>query len=122
MLKRRTDEMSGQPMDMAGAEGVTMRMLLGSADGAPTFAMRHFTVEPGGHSPLHQHNYEHGVQIMGGRGTIEIDGETGELRAGDSLFVPPNVVHQFRADRGESLQFICIVPTTFDCGQPTPGS
>ncbi len=122
MLKRRTDEMSGQPMDMPGAEGVTMRMLLGSADGAPTFAMRHFTVEPGGHSPLHQHNYEHGVQIMGGRGTVEIEGETSELRAGDSLFVPPNVVHQFRADRGESLQFLCIVPTTFDCGQPTPGS
>jgi quercetin dioxygenase-like cupin family protein len=99
-----------------------MRLLLGRQDGAPTFAMRHFTVDPGGHTPHHQHNYEHGIYVVGGRGSVVIDGEVQEISAGDSLFVEPNATHQFRADRGEPLQFLCMVPTTFDCGKPVPGS
>lgn len=119
---RRAETMDGQPMPIEGADGVTMRMLLGRDDGAPTFAMRHFTVAEGGHTPHHQHNYEHGVHVVGGRGTVEVEGETREITAGDSLFIEPNRPHQFRADRGAELQFLCMVPTTFDCGQPTPGS
>jgi quercetin dioxygenase-like cupin family protein len=114
--------MDGMPVEMEGAEQVKMRLLLGRADGAPTFAMRHFEVAPGGHTPRHQHPYEHGVQVVGGTGTVEVGGEEHELKPGDSLFIPPDVLHQFRADRGESLQFMCMVPTTFDCGKPTPGS
>lgn len=122
MLIRTANEMPATPMTMPGAEQVGMRLLLGRADGAPTFAMRHFTVESGGHTPRHQHNYEHGVYIVGGSGTIEMAGAARMIKAGDSLFVEPNTEHQFRADRGEALQFLCMVPTTFDCGQPTPGS
>jgi len=122
MLIRRAETMEGQAMPIPGADKVTMRMLLGRADGAPTFAMRHFTVDAGGHTPQHQHNYEHGIHVVGGRGTVEVDGEPREIAAGDSLFIEPNVMHQFRADQGEPLQFLCMVPTTFDCGQPTPGS
>jgi len=122
MLIRTANEMPATPMSMPGAEQVGMRLLLGRADGAPTFAMRHFTVEPGGHTPRHQHHYEHGIYIVGGSGTIEIAGEARAIKAGDSLFVEPNAEHQFRADRGEGLQFLCMVPTTFDCGKPTPGS
>lgn len=119
---RRAEEMEGAPVTMEGADQVSMRLMMGRADGAPTFAMRHFTVEPGGHTPLHQHNYEHGVQVVGGAGTVEVAGEPHQIREGDSVFIEPNVVHQFRADRGEELQFLCMVPTTFDCGKPTPGS
>lgn len=122
MLVRRHETMEGKDMSAAGADKVQMRLLLGRDDGAPTFAMRHFTVESGGHSPRHQHNYEHGVYIVAGKGTIEIDGESRQIAAGDSLFVPPNVLHEFRADRGSELQFLCMVPTHFDCGKPTPGA
>ncbi len=122
MLIRNVSEMPEAPVTMPGAAEVGMRLLLGRADGAPTFAMRHFTVKSGGHTPRHQHNYEHGIFVVGGRGTAEIGGEARAIRSGDSLFVQPNVPHQFRADRGEPLQFLCMVPTTFDCGQPTPGA
>jgi len=122
MHVRRADEMEGVSVQMEGAENVTMRLLLGSADGAPTFAMRHFEVAPGGHTPHHQHPYEHGIQVVKGAGTVQVGEETHHLRPGDSLFIPPDVPHQFRADRGEALEFMCMVPTTFDCGKPTPGS
>ncbi len=122
MHVRRADQMTATPVAMAGADQVKMRLLMGSADGAPTFAIRHFEVAAGGHSPHHQHPYEHGVQILKGTGTVEVDGQFHELTPGETLFVPPNVLHQFKADRNQPLEFLCIVPTTFDCGKPTPGS
>lgn len=126
MLIRRAEEINGTPMTMDGVKDVTMRLLVGRDDGAPTFAMRHFTVQPGGHTPHHSHNYEHEVYVVAGRGTVEEDGALHEIGAGDSLFVRPNVVHQFVNTGDEPLKFLCFVPVSFDCGggqcQPTPGS
>lgn len=122
MLIRRADEMKGAPMQMEGVQGVSMRLLVGRADGAPNFAMRHFTVEPGGHTPHHSHNYEHEVFIVEGSARVEQDGQSEDVRAGDVIFVRPNAVHQFVNTGSAPLKFLCMVPVSFDCGQPTPGS
>jgi quercetin dioxygenase-like cupin family protein len=122
MLIRRADQVPGTPMQMDGVKGVTMRMMVGRSDGAPNFALRHFTVEPGGHTPHHRHNYEHEVYIVEGAGQVEKDGAMHAIRAGDVLFMPPNAVHQFVNNADKPLTFLCMVPVTFDCGKPTPGS
>ncbi len=113
-------------MTMEGVKGVAMRLMVCRADGAPSFSMRHFTVEPGGHTPRHSHNYEHEIFIVGGGGRVEQDGKFHDIKAGDVLFVEPNSVHQFVNTGREPLQFLCIVPVSFDCGggsrSPTPGS
>ncbi len=118
--------MEGRPVEMEGVKSVEMRLMIGRDDGAPNFSVRHFTVEPGGHTPRHSHNYEHEVVILEGTGRVEHDGEMGEIRAGDVLFVEPNKVHQF-VNTGEApLRFLCMVPVSFDCGggerAPTPGA
>jgi quercetin dioxygenase-like cupin family protein len=126
MLIRRASDMPGQPMQMEGVKDVTMRLMVGRDDGAPNFAMRHFTVEPGGHTPRHSHNYEHEVYIVDGTARVEEDGVYHEVKAGDTLFVRPNVTHQFVNIGEKPLQFLCLVPVMFDCGEGsctrTPGS
>ena len=111
MLIRRADEMQGTRVEMEGADRVAMRLMVGRADGAPTFSLRHFTVEPGGHTPRHR-----------GAGRIEQDGELSDLRPGDVVFVRPNALHQFVNTGDRPFQFLCIVPVSYDCGTPTPGS
>ena len=99
---------------------------MGRSDGAPNFSMRHFTVEPGGHTPRHSHNYEHEVFILEGAGQVEEDGVHHDIKAGDVLYVPPNQIHQFVNGTDAPLKFLCLVPTAYDCGTdqpaPTPGS
>lgn len=119
---RRAETTAARPMDVPGAEGVAMRMMVGRDDGAPNFAMRHFTVEPGGHTPRHSHDYEHEVYVVEGQAQVEQDGERATLRAGDVLFVRPNALHQFVNTGDGPLRFLCLVPVTRDCGEPTPGS
>ena len=122
MLIRRAQEIQGKTVEMDGAAGVTMRLMVGRADGAPNFAMRHFTVEPGGQTPRHSHDYEHEIYVVEGAGRIEQDGEFSELKAGDVIYVKPNALHQFVNTGRAPFKFLCLVPVTFDCGRPTPGS
>ncbi len=122
MLIRRAESMPGTPMKMDGAQDVSMRLMVGRADGAPNFSMRHFTVEPGGHTPRHSHDYEHEVYIVAGAARVEQDGEFADLGPGDVVFVRPNTTHQFMNTGREPFKFLCLVPVTFDCGTPTPGS
>ena len=129
MLIRHADQVPAQAMQMTGAAGVTMRLMVGRDDNAPNFAMRLFEVEPQGHTPCHSHNYEHEVMILEGSGQVVTgpDGSTFRpIKAGDVVFIPANETHQFRNVSGEPLRFLCMVPTQFDCGggqcEPTPGS
>lgn len=126
MLIRDLDQVESSEMTMPGAEKVTMRLMVGRADGAPNFAMRCFDVEPGGCTPFHNHNYEHEILIVQGQGKAVQETECGEkeltpIKAGDVLFVQPNEMHQFRNDSSETLRFMCMVPTQFDCSSENTG-
>src|SRR5262245_22798372 len=105
MLIRRAQEVPGRPVEIAGAEGVTMWMMVGRADGAPNFAMRHFTVAPGGRTPRHSHDYEHEIYVVDGAARIEQDGEFRDLKSGDVVFVRANALHQFVNTGRDAFKF-----------------
>jgi quercetin dioxygenase-like cupin family protein len=110
-----------KPVQMEGVKGVRMAVMVGREDGAPNFALRQFIVEPQGHSPRHQHDYEHEVFIVSGGGTVLLNANEQPIKAGDVVYVPADHEHQFRAgDAG--MTFLCLVPVSRNCGDPTPGS
>ena len=93
-----------------GATGVRMRCLIGEADGAPSFTMRQFEIAPGGCTPRHTHAYEHEVFVLEGHGVAMEDGVENVVRPGTVVFVPPNLVHQFRNTGSVPLKFLCLIP------------
>jgi quercetin dioxygenase-like cupin family protein len=121
-LIRNLGEAPLKPVDMAGVKGVRMGVMVGREHGAPNFAMRQFVVEPGGHSPRHSHDYEHEVYIVEGGGTVLLNGQERPIRAGDVVYVPADHEHQFRAAAPGGMTFLCLVPVSRNCGDPTPGS
>ena len=122
MLIRNINDTPLKPVEMDGVKGASMAIMVGRGDGAPNFALRQFRVEPGGHTPLHHHDYEHEVFVVEGGGTIFLDGAERPIRAGDVIYVPADEQHQFKADPAKGLRFLCLVPVTRNCGDPTPGS
>ncbi len=91
------------------ARGVEMRELLTRDDGAPTFAMRLFILEPDGHTPRHSHQWEHEVFVLEGKGTVLSGQGPVEIAPGDAILVASGEEHQFRAGK-EGMRFICCVP------------
>ena len=69
---------------MEGAVGAWRQLPLGSNDGTPVYSYRVFTVEAGGHTPYHQHPYEHMNYVIEGQGAlVNAKGEEIPLKAGD---------------------------------------
>ncbi len=122
MIIRQADPSECNPLAMDGVDGVSMRVMFGREDGAPNFAMRHFTLSPGGHTPRHSHNYEHQVLVLSGTGEAFDEGELRPVNAGDVIYVAPDAEHQFRNNSDKPLEFICMVPLHGACGQAVPGS
>ena len=102
---------------MPGATLTKMRMLIGPEEGAPNFHMRHFEVAPGGHTPHHQHDYEHEILILGGEGVAKSEQGDRPFQSGDVIFVPANEKHQFVNNGSETLAFICLIPAPHSCAR-----
>lgn len=119
---RNINTVPTSPVQMAGVHGAEMAIMVGREHGAPNFALRHFRVTPGGNTPRHSHDYEHEVFVVEGGGTVLLNGSEQQVKSGDVIYVPANQEHQFKADPKSGLRFLCLVPVTRDCGDPTPGS
>ena len=83
-----TEQFQAKPVEMEGVKDATIREVITEADGAPNFAMRIFEVEVGGHTPLHTHDYEHEIYILGGQGQMETAEGPQDLAQGNALGVP----------------------------------
>jgi quercetin dioxygenase-like cupin family protein len=85
-------------------------VLVSKDDGAPTFAMRMFEVQPGGHTPLHRHPHEHEVFVLQGKGVVVHEGKDYPLTPEVVVFVPGGDEHCFKNTGNSTLRFLCLVP------------
>jgi quercetin dioxygenase-like cupin family protein len=106
----RSTEIPASPVAMEGAQGTTIRELITDREGAPTFVMRLFEVEPGGHTPLHSHDWEHEVFILSGAGELVLADGAHPFAAGDAVFVPGGEEHRFSNTGEAALRFLCLIP------------
>ena len=114
MLVKKIKDVRAVPVSMEGAENVSVRVLFGPEDEAPTFSMRVFEFEKTGHTPYHSHTFEHEVIILDGE--LSIVTEQGEiaLSVGDVLMVMPGDKHQLRnTSDSKSASMICLVPVEY---------
>jgi quercetin dioxygenase-like cupin family protein len=93
-----------------GAAKVRIQWLIDESTGAPRFSLRRFEIAPGGHTPLHEHPWEHEVYILSGKGSVIAGDAEAALEPDDAILLDPHEVHQFRASAGEMLVLLCIVP------------
>jgi quercetin dioxygenase-like cupin family protein len=92
------------------APGVIMRVVAGSAEGAPTFVMRVFEIQPGSATPHHIHPWEHEVFVFEGQGTLKSGNIEKPLQEGDAVMVLPDERHSFANTGEDMLRVICVVP------------
>jgi len=97
--------------DTTNFKGVTRYSLLGESDYEWELNMqtRYFEVEAGGYTSLEFHRHPHSVVVIRGSGSVVLGNEVHLLGLHDVVFISPETLHQFHADQGESLGFICIV-------------
>ncbi|MFB6103201.1 MAG: cupin domain-containing protein [Haloplanus sp.] len=109
---KRGDDIEYESVD--AADGLSKGVLLNESDGAPSFAMRRFTLDPDAEVPKHTNAVEHEQYVLEGEYVVGIDGEEHTVSAGDSLLIPAGTVHWYRNEGPEPGAFICAVPNGDD--------
>ncbi|OQY38395.1 MAG: cupin [Candidatus Cloacimonetes bacterium 4572_65] len=104
------DQVKLEDVNIEGALGTGIRWLISQKDNAPNFALRMFEVKPGGNTPFHKHAWEHEVFVLEGEGALVLQGETKPFKRYDSIYVDPEMMHQFRNEGDTTMKFLCIVP------------
>jgi len=83
--------------------------LLGETEKDLNVQTRYFEIQQGGYSSLEKHRHPHSVVIIRGKGSVILDNELIDLNVHDIVYIAPETIHQFHADKGDYLGFICIV-------------
>jgi len=83
--------------------------LLGEAEKDLNFQTRYFEIQPGGYSSLEKHRHPHSVIIIRGKGSVILDNQITGIQLHDVVYISPDTIHQFHADKNETLGFICVV-------------
>ncbi len=101
--------------DMEGAKDVYKQIPVSAADGTPSFSFRVFTIEPGGHTPHHNHQFEHINYVIKGEGTVVVQDVEYKIKQGDFVLVLPNEKHQYKnTSARNNLVVICAVPKEYE--------
>jgi quercetin dioxygenase-like cupin family protein len=111
-LIRRAEEIEYETVD--AADGLSKGVLIDESRGAPNFAIRRFTLDPGAEVPKHTNEVEHEQYVLSGEYVVGIDDEEFAVSEGDSLLIPAGVVHWYRNEGDEPGAFLCAVPNGDD--------
>ncbi len=92
---------------------VTRQVLFEGAFDIPC-QFRYFECLPGGYSTLEHHEHTHVVMIFRGEGQVLLGDEILDVAVGDFIKIPSHTVHQFRANKGDYIGFLCLVAINRD--------
>jgi quercetin dioxygenase-like cupin family protein len=112
MAIHKYSEIALSPVEMDGVIGTSMANVIGADQGWANHTLRVFRIEPGGHTPRHQHAWEHINFVITGRGRLRLGDVVREIGAKDFAVVPGHTEHQFENPFDEPFEFICIVPNS----------
>ncbi|PID72212.1 MAG: cupin [Desulfobulbus propionicus] len=94
-------------------KGVSRKMLISPEEG-PNFAMRVFSIEPGGDMPMHTNSVEHEQFILNGRAKVIMGDKEFEVEKDDVVLIPQGVAHNYTTIGDEPFVFICLIPNQED--------
>jgi quercetin dioxygenase-like cupin family protein len=97
------------PVEPSGVDGLTVRWGITASQGATNFSMRLLELEPLKSTPMHQHDSEHEIFVLVGRGEVVTEGAVYPIRDGSIIYVAPNEIHQFRNTGASILRMVDAV-------------
>lgn len=91
--------------------GVKKRVIIGPKEGAPTFVMRTFEIDPDMSTPYHTHDWEHEILVLAGDGAVVDErGQEAKVKPLDSVYLAPGEKHCLKNKGNDVFRVVCLVP------------
>ena len=85
---------------------VSQRRLITADDGAKSFWMVIWELEPGSSRPPESHSREHGILVLSGKGVFQSGGDKYQIAKDSVIFIGSNEDHSFTNDGNEPLRYL----------------
>ena len=112
-MVRHDDEKKTYRLEGGEYDRIEKRILAGPRDGYRGY-LREFTVDPGGQTPHHAHDWYHLVYVTAGSGTVTTEGRDEPIEAGAVIYLEGGKVHRFTNTGDAPFRFLCLVPESGD--------
>ncbi|MEM0271528.1 MAG: cupin domain-containing protein [Thermoprotei archaeon] len=99
-----------QPVSVVGSKDAFIRWLTTKERGSTRYALRRFTINPGGIIPMHTHKYEETLYILSGRGVVCAGETKRSVGADEYVYIGGSVPHALINDGNTLFEFLCIIP------------
>ncbi len=73
------------------------------------YSLAHAIIRRGETSYRHKLKHSEVYYILEGKGMMYIDNESGEVRPGQAVYIPPNAIQYIKNTGQGDLKFLCIV-------------
>jgi len=97
------------PEEQTGVDGLTVRWGINASQGATNFSMRLLELAPMKSTPMHQHDSEHEIYVLVGKGEVETEDNVYPIREGSIIYVALNEVHRFNNTGASILRMVDAV-------------
>lgn len=97
------------PVEETEVEGLTIRWGINKEQGATNFSMRLLELAPLKSTPMHQHDSEHEIFVLVGKGEVETPDKVVPIREGSIIYVAPNEIHKFNNTGASILRMVDAV-------------
>ena len=97
------------PVETTEVEGLTVRWGINKDQGATNFSMRLLELAPMKSTPMHQHDSEHEIYVLVGKGEVETPDKVLPIREGSIIYVAPNEIHKFNNTGASILRMVDAV-------------
>jgi mannose-6-phosphate isomerase-like protein (cupin superfamily) len=96
------------PLPVPGGGGTYHILIDEPTTGARAFSLLVNEIRPGFAGREHQHDVEHGMYIIRGRGRFSLEGREYPVGPGTAIFTPSHVPHSLACEGDEPLQYVVI--------------
>lgn len=103
--------------------GIAHQTLAGPQHGLQSLEVWSQSIDPGSGTPPHRHDCEEVVVVLVGEGTLLMHGKEARFRAGDTVLLPRNEVHQLLNTGSGPLRLIAafaMAPVLVELPDGTP--
>ena len=111
----------GEQVAGAWRPGQVVREVVGEAQGSSSVSMQHFEVEPGAVTPLHRHDVDEVILVLGGALRVRIEDAWFDAEAGDVCVFPADTAHGFvgAGDGVSEIMVVFPIPAAITAGHTT---
>jgi quercetin dioxygenase-like cupin family protein len=106
----RESEIEPKPVTVPGSKLAFIQWLTTSEHGSKEYALRRFTIAPGGVIAMHSHHYEETVYVLNGRVRVCVGPAKSTLGPGEYVYVDGDVPHALTNEGENEVEFLCVIP------------